>query len=58
MTLHASTQIVFLDTDWQEQLRRKDCRAGTVPEKAICDMMDELVLSETQEAHHIEWLCV
>lgn len=52
---HASTRIVYLETDWQEQLRRNAGRSDTVPEQAICDMMEELVLPEGQEAHNVEW---
>lgn len=54
---HASTRIVFLETDWQEQLRRNAGRAETVPEQVICAMMEELILPEAQEAKKVEWRC-
>lgn len=52
---YASTRIVYLETDWQEQLRRNASRPDTVPEHAICHMMEELVLPEAKEAQRVEW---
>ena len=55
---HAATRIVYLETDWQEQLRRNAAREAAVPEAAVCHMLEELVLPETQEAAAVEWRCV
>ena len=55
---HASTRIVWLETDWEEELRRNSDRADAVPERAICHMMEELVLPEVKEAHSVQWQCV
>ena len=55
---HASTRIVYLETDWREQLRRNGSRPDAVPEGAICHMMEELVLPEAKEAHRVDWYCV
>lgn len=55
---HASTRIVYLETDWHEQLRRNSSRADAVPEQVICHMMEELVLPEGKEAHRVQWYCV
>lgn len=55
---HASTRIVYLETDWKEQLRRNSDRVATVPEQAICAMMEDLVLPEAKEAHYVQWKCV
>ena len=55
---HASTRIVYLETDWNEQLWRNAGRADAVPEQAICHMMEELVLPEVKEAHKVQWYCV
>ena len=52
---HASTRIVYLETDWNEQLRRNAGRPDAVPEEAICHMMEELVLPEAKEAHKVQW---
>ena len=55
---HASTRIVYLETDWEEQLRRNDGRKDSIPEQAICCMMAELVLPEAKEAHRVQWHCI
>ena len=55
---HASTRIVYLETDWEEQLRRNASRPDDVPERTICHMMEELVLPEAKEAHKVMWHCV
>lgn len=55
---HASSRIIYLETDWNQQLCRNSGRENVVPERAICHMMEELVLPEAKEAHHIDWLCV
>lgn len=55
---HASTRIVYLETDWNEQLRRNAGRPDAVPEQAICHMMEELVLPEAKEAHRVYWYCI
>lgn len=55
---HASTRIVYLETDWNGQLRRNAGRPDAVPEAVICHMMEELVLPEAKEAHRVEWNCI
>ena len=55
---HASARIVYLETDWNEQLRHNTGRADAVPEQAICNMMEELILPEAKEAQRVEWFCV
>ena len=55
---HASTRLVYLETDWKEQLRRNASRPDAVPEQAVCYMMKELVLPEAKEAHRVECICV
>jgi len=54
----AATRIVYLETEWTEQLRRNAGRADAVPERAICRMLAELVPPEAKEAHEANWLCV
>jgi len=54
----ASVRCVYLETDWEEQLRRNRGRAEAVPEKAICDMLEKLSPPERFEAHRVEWYCV
>ena len=55
---HASVRIIYLETEWSEQLRRNSNRAEVVPEQAICHMMEELVLPEAKEAHQVEWYTI
>lgn len=55
---HASTRIVYLETEWSEQLRRNASRPDAVPEQAVCHMMEELILSEAKEATYVQWICV
>ena len=55
---HASTRIVYLETEWTQQLQRNAGRTDAVPEEAICHMMEELVLPEAKEAHRVDWYCV
>jgi len=52
---HAATRIVYLETEWEEQLRRNTARADAVPEQTICHMMEDLVLPEAKEACRVEW---
>ena len=55
---HASTRIVYMETDWLEQIRRNENRVDAVPECAICHMMEDLILPEVLEATVVEWICV
>ena len=55
---HASTCIIHLETDWQEQLRRNAERSAVVPERAIQHMLEEMMLPETKEAAYVQWHCV
>lgn len=54
---HASVRIVYLETRWEEQLRRNQNRPETVPEEAVSRMMKNLVLPERYEAETVQWLC-
>lgn len=55
---HASVRIVYLETQWEEQLRRNGSRAAEVPQQAICHMLEEMVLPEAKEAQQVEWCCI
>lgn len=55
---HASVRIVYLETEWTEQLRRNSGREASVPRRAVCHMMEELVVPEAKEAHRVQWHCV
>lgn len=54
----AAVRIVFLETGWEEQLRRNSSRAAAVPETAIGQMLDRLSPPEGYEARHVEYVCV
>lgn len=54
----ASVKIVFLETEWKEQMRRNKERADVVPQPAIEKMLRNLVLPERFEAHKVSWKCV
>ncbi len=55
---HASVRIVYLETAWQDELRRNRGRDAAVPEGAILRMLNRLVPPERFEAQRVEWLCV
>lgn len=55
---NASVRIVYLETGWQEELRRNKNRKDAVPEQVISRMLGSLVLPERYEAHQVEWHCV
>lgn len=54
----AAVKIVYLETNWAEQLRRNAGRKETVPEKVICAMLEKLSPPERWEAHQVQWYCV
>lgn len=54
----ASVRIVYLETEWEEQMRRNESRKETVPQAVIEKMLGTLILPERFEAHQVEWKCV
>lgn len=54
----ASVRIVYLETGWEEELRRNANRAAAVPENAILRMLAKLTPPERFEAYRVEWRCV
>ena len=54
----AAVRIVYLETSWQEQLRRNANREAAVPETAISHMLEKLSPPEAWEADHVIWLGV
>lgn len=54
----AATRIVYLETPWDEELRRNAGRISAVPEQAICRMLDDLAPPEAKEAHTVQWHCI
>ena len=54
----ATVRIVFLETDFAEELRRNAARRAVVPPEAICRMLSKLEPPEPSEAHTVVWECV
>ena len=54
----AATEIVYLETGWEERCRRNACRKYAVPEHAVEGMLDKLSPPERMEGTHVRWLCV
>lgn len=54
----AAVRIVYLETTWDEQLRRNAEREDAVPESAIFHMLEKLTPPERREADRVEWRCV
>lgn len=54
----AAVRIVYLETDWQENLRRNAERDDVVPEHAIENMLGKLVPPQRWEAQYVDWYCV
>ena len=55
---HAAVRIVFLETQWEEELRRNQSRKEEVPASVIRRMLRSLVVPERFEAQYVEWHCV
>lgn len=54
----ASTRIVYLETDWSEQLRRNAARTRSVPQSVMQHMLEQLTPPLPSEAQDIIWNCV
>lgn len=54
----ASVRIVYLETSWEENLRRNAGRAACVPEAVIGRLLGKLTLPQRWEARQVDWLCV
>ena len=54
----ASVRIEFLETGWEEGLRRNEGRRNPVPQQAICRMLQELTPPGPWEAREVRWHCV
>ena len=54
----ARVRIVYLETEWQENLRRNAERSARVPEAVIGDMLFRLEPPQRFEAQAVEWDCI
>ncbi len=55
---HARVRILYLETPWEENLRRNADRPRPVPEAVIGTMLDRLEPPGRGEAQTVEWRCV
>ncbi len=55
---HARARVVYLETEWEENLRRNAGRPDAVPEDVIDRMLARLEPPERFEAQSVEWICV
>lgn len=51
----ARVKIIFLETDYQEQLKRNSSRKAEVPMEAIEKMLSKLEIPESHEAQDVIW---
>ena len=54
----AAVKMIYLETRWDELLKRNGSRKAAVPEKKIEEMLDKLTLPVPYEAFYTEWRAV
>ena len=54
----ARVRTVYLETSWQEQLKRNAERAGNVPQSVIEKLLSKLEIPEAFESQTVEWISV
>ena len=54
----AATRIVFLETAWEENLRRNAVRTAMVPPAVIEKMLGKVEMPHLHEADIVEWKCI
>lgn len=54
----AAIRVIYLETQWEELLRRNSARREVVPRAEIMKMLGKLTPPEQFEAHSVEWHCV
>ena len=55
---NAKVRVIFLETSYDEMLKRNNKRKRYVSEKVINDMLEKLEIVEELEANIVEWFCV
>ncbi len=55
MDYGASVRVVFLETDWSENLRRNTNRKDPVPEAVISRLLQKLEPPTVRETHRVNW---
>lgn len=54
----ARVRLVYMETSWQELLKRNALRVKCVPEHMIAAMLEKMTVPERHEARQVEWICV
>lgn len=54
----AKVRIVWLETEWNENLRRNSARKAVVPENVIGRMLSSFQPPAAMEAQSVQWICV
>lgn len=55
---NAYVKIIFLETDYRENLQRNKNRKDAVPQAVIEKMLAKLTPPERFEAHEVNWICI
>ena len=54
----AKVKVIFLETSWEENIKRDKNRRYEVSEKIIDEMLIKLEIAENFEAETVEWICI
>jgi predicted kinase len=54
----AKVKVIFLETSWEENIKRDKNRRYEVSEKIIDEMLAKLEMAEDFEAETVEWICI
>ncbi len=55
---NVKVKVIFLETSWEENIKRDSNRLHEVSEKVIDEMLAKLEMVEDFEAETIEWICI
>lgn len=55
---NAKVKVIFLETSWEENLKRNQRRKYEVNQNVISDMLCKLTIVENHEAEIVEWICI
>ena len=55
---NAKVKVIFLETTYNEMLKRNNKRKRYVSEKVIDEMLEKLEIVEDFEANIVEWICI
>jgi predicted kinase len=55
---NAKVKVIFLETSWEENIKRDKNRRYEVSEKIIDEMLAKLEMAEDFEAETVEWICI